>query len=107
MFAVLSGALIIYRVYYCPAKYKVWVPNPSAIGLAFVLNATTYSSAMAIGATAAYFWKKRKPQHYEAVAFALAAGMLVGEGLGGVMQAILTIAGAGPEKGVTIGVPEF
>lgn len=62
---------------------------------------------MAVGATAAYFWQKRKPAHYESVAFAFAAGGLVGEGLGGVMQAILTIAGAGPEKGITTGVPEY
>lgn len=72
--SIVGGALIVYRVYFCPQKYKVWVPNPSAVGLAMVLNATTYSSAMAIGATAGYIWKKKKPEHFESVAFAFAAG---------------------------------
>ena len=58
---------------------------------------------MVIGATGAYFWQKRKPIHFEAVGFAFAAGMIAGEGLGGVVQAILQVAGAGPELGTVAG----
>ena len=50
-------------------KYRGYVPNPSAAGLAFVLPQTQYGLAMVIGATGAHFWRKRNPTHFEGCAF--------------------------------------
>lgn len=48
---------------------------------------------MAAGSLYCYFWKKRNPANYDMYMFAVAAGMLAGEGLGGVFQALLAIIG--------------
>jgi hypothetical protein len=75
------------------------------------LNATTYPtlllflwlqssvltlrSAMVIGSTAAYFWRKKAGANYAMYCYPIAAGFIAGEGLGGIVNAILTIAGVG------------
>ena len=40
-----------------------------------------------------YIWALRNPASYDMYMFALAAGLLAGEGLGGVLQALLAVAG--------------
>lgn len=51
------------------AKYRFvtpekqhWVPNPNAVGIAFILNTTTYPAAMATGATIVFLWRKNYPE---------------------------------------------
>jgi len=107
VFSVVAALIIIARQTIVPMKYRGYVPNPSAAGLAFVLPQTQYGLAMVIGATGAHFWRKRNPTHFEGCAFALAAGMLAGEGIGGVVQAILQVAGvAGEGFGTVAGCPQ-
>lgn len=47
---------------------------------------------MAAGSTFNYFWLKRNPKSFDMYMFAVSAGMLAGEGLGGVFQALLAVA---------------
>jgi len=42
-------------------QYMHYVPNPNAIGIAFILNTTTYPTAMATGATFVFFWRRNYP----------------------------------------------
>lgn len=87
-------------------KYRVYVPNFMAIGLAFVLPQTQYSTAMLTGATIAYVWAKKYTAHFDVYCYAVAAGMIAGEGLGGVVNAILEISGVGPSTyGMSVGCP--
>jgi uncharacterized oligopeptide transporter (OPT) family protein len=61
---------------------------------------------MAAGSTFNYFWLKRNPKGYDMYMFAVSAGLLAGEGLGGVFQALLAIAGVdGGKYGTAIGCP--
>jgi hypothetical protein len=54
---------------------------------------------MAVGSSVNYFWMLRNPTGYDMYMFAISAGMLAGEGLGGVFQALLAIIGvAGGSK---------
>ncbi|KAH7040913.1 OPT oligopeptide transporter protein-domain-containing protein [Microdochium trichocladiopsis] len=46
-------------------KYRNWLPNWMAIGVAFVLPATHYSTAMCMGAIISHIWLKKWPQHFE------------------------------------------
>ena len=46
---------------FVPAKYHGYIPNLVGMGIAFILNTTTYPGAMAFGATVAYFWKRNYP----------------------------------------------
>ena len=111
--AYFSLAVLVYafvqtfvKYRFIPAKYHSYVPNLVAMGIAFILNTTTYPTAMAIGATFAHFWRKNHPANFGMYCYAVAAGMIAGEGLGGIVGAILQIAGvAGSYKGTAIGCP--
>jgi hypothetical protein len=48
---------------------------------------------MAVGSSVNYFWMLRNPANFDMYMFAISAGMLAGEGLGGVFQAFLAIVG--------------
>jgi len=98
IFGTVSVITIIFR-HNClvgeRAKYRIWVPNFMAVGLAFVLPATQYSTAMLMGSIAAAIWAKRNPVGFDIYCYAVAAGMIAGEGLGGVVNTILEVAGVG------------
>jgi OPT family oligopeptide transporter len=89
-----------------PQRYWHMIPNWNAIGLGFVVPQTFYALAMAIGATFELFWRRRNPANHDMYMFAVSAGLLAGEGLGGVFQAILAVAGVdGGKFGTAIGCP--
>jgi uncharacterized oligopeptide transporter (OPT) family protein len=98
LFALLAVAVVVARHTLLTAdraKYRVYVPNFMALGLAFVLPQTQYSTAMLTGAIIAYVWAKRWPAGFDVYCYAVTAGMIAGEGLGGVVNAILEIGGVG------------
>jgi uncharacterized oligopeptide transporter (OPT) family protein len=74
-----------------PVRYRVYVPNLNAVGLGFVVPQSYYSIAMVFGAHLAQVWAKRWPASWEIWGFALSAGLVAGEGMGGVVTAMLTI----------------
>ncbi|KAG1866075.1 OPT oligopeptide transporter [Suillus subluteus] len=89
-----------------PPKYHIWVPNFNAIGIGFIMNVCTYPLAMFFGSTIAFFWRRMFFKHYEMYCFAVAAGFIAGEGLGGIVTAVLTIAGvSGAVYGTSVGCP--
>jgi uncharacterized oligopeptide transporter (OPT) family protein len=102
--AAVVNTVIKYQ--WVPPEKHHWVPNFNAIGIAFILNTTTYPTAMAFGATFAYLWKKNKPENHAMYCYAVAAGFIAGEGLGGIVGAILQVAGvAGSVHGTSVGCP--
>lgn len=87
-------------------KYRKWLPNWVPIGMAFVLPATHYSTATLIGAVTSYIWAKKSPWSHAMYCYAVAAGFIAGEGLGGVVQAVLEISGvSGSRYGTSVGCP--
>ncbi|KAI0371064.1 OPT oligopeptide transporter [Pilatotrama ljubarskyi] len=99
---------VIVKHLYIPKKYWPYIPNWNAVGLAFVAPQIPFSIAMAIGSVFNYLWMKRNPAGFDMYMFAVAAGMLAGEGLGGVLQALLAIAKVdGSIFGTAIGCPGF
>ncbi|KAJ3513007.1 hypothetical protein NLJ89_g3194 [Agrocybe chaxingu] len=103
---IFSMVTLVFRNYFLPKKYWHWVPNWNAVGLAFVVPQVYYSIAMAAGSLFNYIWMLRNPAGYDMYMFAVSAGMLAGEGLGGVFQALLAIAGVdGGKYGTAIGCP--
>ncbi|PSK46092.1 hypothetical protein B9Z65_5060 [Elsinoe australis] len=110
VFAIFGAFMIVVRHYAYRGtweKYRVFHPNMMCIGLAFVLPQTHYGTAMLMGALPAYFWAKKNPQHFDIYGYAVAAGLIAGEGIGGVINAIFQIAGiAGPDPyGTQVGCP--
>lgn len=88
-------------------KYRIWLPNWMSIGVGWVLGADTgYSNAVLFGSITAWWWYKYFPKNFDTYGFAAAAGLIAGEGFAGVINAILEIAGKGPnENGSMIGYP--
>ena len=110
---ILSIVLLVYafvqtivKYRFVPPKYHQYVPNLVAMGIAFILNTTTYPTAMAIGATFAFFWKKNYPIGFGMYCYVIAAGMIAGEGLGGIVGAVLQVGHvSGNYYGTAIGCP--
>lgn len=108
-FGILAVITVLFRHYYLVghrAKYRMWVPNWMAVGLAFVLPTTIYGNAMLVGAVFAHFWAKKYPVNFDTYCYGVAAGMIAGEGMGGVINAIFQVANiAGDRFGTNIGCP--
>lgn len=52
---------------------------------------------MAAGATFNFIWERRNSRSFDMYMFPIAAGLLAGEGLGGVLLALLSVAGVGAD----------
>ncbi|KAG0694195.1 OPT oligopeptide transporter protein-domain-containing protein [Suillus ampliporus] len=101
--AVLS---VVAKYTVVPPKYHGFMPNFNAIGMGFVMNISTYPLAMFFGSTLAFFWRRMFFNNYQMYCFAIAAGFIAGEGLGGIVNAIFTIAGiSGATHGTNVGCP--
>ncbi|KAG0709867.1 OPT oligopeptide transporter protein-domain-containing protein [Suillus ampliporus] len=89
-----------------PPKYHDFIPNFNAIGMGFVMNISTYPLAMFFGSTLAFLWRRMFFNNYQMYCFAVAAGFLAGEGIGGIVNAIFTITGiSGATYGTSVGCP--
>ncbi|KAF8340908.1 oligopeptide transporter [Amanita rubescens] len=105
---IASVLTLIIKAYVVPKKYWPYVPNWNAIGLGFVVPQAYYSLAMAIGSVVCYVWSKKNVASYDMYMFAVAAGLIAGEGLGGVFQALLAVTGIdGSRYGTAVGCPGF
>lgn len=88
-------------------KYRVWLPNWMAIGVAWVLGVDSgYANTVLFGAITAWWWIKFFPKNFEMYGFAAAAGLIAGEGFAGVINAIIELQGkGGGDVGSSIGYP--
>ncbi|KAH6655211.1 OPT oligopeptide transporter protein-domain-containing protein [Truncatella angustata] len=87
-------------------KYRSYLPNWMAVGVAFVLPQTYYSTATLMGAVISYTWMNRRRASYDTYCYAMAAGLIAGEGLGGVIGAALQLGGVGGDVyGTQAGCP--
>lgn len=88
-------------------KYRNYLPNWMSIGVAWVIGTDSgYANAVMAGAVVAHFWRKWNNANFDIYGYAVAAGLLAGEGLGGVVNAALTLGGvSGDEKGTPIALP--
>ncbi|KAF3909969.1 hypothetical protein ABW20_dc0107357 [Dactylellina cionopaga] len=75
-----------------------WLPNTMVFSLALTLPYTQYGTAMIIGAGAAAIWQKTAPANWAMYGTSIASGLIAGEGIGGVVNAlfeVLKISGPG------------
>jgi uncharacterized oligopeptide transporter (OPT) family protein len=104
-----SVVQVVVRHYYLVGpreKYRNWLPNWGAIALSFVIPSPVFTNAALIGAIIAALWNKFRPKSWEIYGFAVAAGLIAGEGMGGVIGACLTLGGvSGDILGTQVGCP--
>ncbi|KAL1844970.1 hypothetical protein VTK73DRAFT_1415 [Phialemonium thermophilum] len=113
IFAIVMGVVsiiqVVVRHYYLVGpreKYREWLPNWGAIALSWVIPAPVFANAALLGAIVAALWRKFSIRTWDIYGYAVAAGLIAGEGLGGVVGAILTLAGVdGSVKGTQIACP--
>lgn len=87
-------------------KYQTYLPNWMAVGVAFVIPQTVYSTATLIGAIISHVWMTRGRFTYDIFCYAVAAGLIAGEGFGGVVGAALQAGGIGGSVyGTQVGCP--
>ncbi|EER44648.1 conserved hypothetical protein [Histoplasma capsulatum H143] len=89
-------------------RHSVWVgkwermrayhPNVMILAMAFTLPSPQYGIAMLIGSLMAVVWHWKAPLGYEAFGYAVAAGLMAGEGIGGTINALLSVLGAPMER---------
>jgi uncharacterized oligopeptide transporter (OPT) family protein len=73
---------------------KEYVPSGLAMGIAFIIPAF-YSLVIFYGLIVWWIWKRITPSSAEAYTFAIASGLIAGEGLMGIVNAGLTLLGIG------------
>jgi OPT family oligopeptide transporter len=76
-------------------RIKPYVPSGLAMGIAMIVPAY-YSLVMFYGLVVWLIWKWLRPDSAEKYTFAVASGLIAGEGLIGIVNATLTIAGVEP-----------
>jgi putative OPT family oligopeptide transporter len=76
-------------------KAAPYLPSGLAFGIAFIVHAF-FSICMFLGAMVSLVWSKSNPKQHERFVFAVACGLIAGEGLGGVLNAGLMILGVEP-----------
>ncbi|CAO1630339.1 unnamed protein product [Jaminaea pallidilutea] len=105
---ILSMAQVWARYKVIPEKYHVYLPNWNAIGIGFLVPNVNYGIAMATGAIFAWAWNKKYPRSADLYCYALAAGFVAGEGIAGVVNAILQVANVPQaDYGTSIGLPPW
>ncbi|PYI08796.1 OPT superfamily oligopeptide transporter [Aspergillus sclerotiicarbonarius CBS 121057] len=104
--SVLGCATVIFKNFFLTGdreRYIPYVPNFVAFALMMVVPSPSIGLALLIGATISFLWGKSKPENHGNYSFPVAAGMIAGEGIGGVINAIIAIAGV--TAGTQIGCP--
>ena len=98
--AVIAGAClgIMFPLLRKIDSLKAYVPSGLAFGIAFIIPAY-YSFVMFYGLLAWFIWKIVSPKTVNQFNFAVASGLIAGEGLMGIVNAVLTLAGVQPLTG--------
>ncbi|KAI1410623.1 oligopeptide transporter [Hypoxylon sp. FL1857] len=113
IFSIVMGVFcvgqVVFRHFYLVGsreKYREYLPNWGAIALSFVLPNPVFTTAALFGAIVAWIWRKWKLKSFDLYGYAVAAGFIAGEGLGGVVGAALQIGGvSGDILGTNVGCP--
>ena len=90
--AALVGIVLGVLEALAPLVIRQWLPSASALGLAFVIPAST-SLGLFYGALLAFVLGRLFPRWSAAYLVAAAAGLVAGESLMGVVLAALSMAG--------------
>lgn len=73
-------------------KNPIWLPSGLAVGVAFIVPAF-YSIAMFLGMVVYQIWRQTDIKRADSLGFAIASGLIAGEGLMGVGTAVLQVLG--------------
>ncbi|CAO3639413.1 unnamed protein product [Mucor hiemalis] len=96
VFAVLGVAFPFIREFFIPKKYHRFCPSVSAMGIAMINTAPEVPLSMFIGWCAGKIWKRVNPQAWENYMYSTAGGMIAGQGISAILQAVFKLSGVAP-----------
>ncbi|KAL9064218.1 MAG: hypothetical protein Q9161_009012 [Pseudevernia consocians] len=107
--AVLGSASVLVRHHLWTGRWhwmRQYHPSMMVIAMAFIIPASIYATAILMGALLTWYWMKVSARSFEKYGYAVAAGWIAGEGIGGVINAVMQIVGiSGDEFGTQMGCP--
>ncbi|CAO3680517.1 unnamed protein product [Rhizopus microsporus] len=103
--AIAGVVFPLVRHFFVPQKYHRFYPSVSAVGIAMVNTSPEVPIAMLIGWISGKIWKRLRSTAYDNLMYSVAAGMIAGQGISAILQAVFKIANV---KGsvVTFSCPE-
>lgn len=102
LIAIAGSVSVLIKHYLWTEKWqfiRAYHPNMIILALAFTLPSPPYGIAFTAGALLAKTWRIRYPIQFDLYAFAIAAGLVAGEGIGGTVNGGLAILGVGEGNG--------
>lgn len=87
---LLFGALLAVLNKMLPPAVKKWMPSGLAFGIAFIVPAY-YAIAMFLGSMVLVAWQKKDKAHCAMLSFAVASGLVAGEGLMGIVTSLIDL----------------
>lgn len=107
--AVLGSASALVRHHVWTGRWhwmRQYHPSMMVIAMAFIIPASIYATAILMGALLTWYWMKKSAKSFDKYGYAVAAGWIAGEGIGGVINAVMQIVGVSGEVfGTGIGCP--
>ncbi|KAJ3299850.1 hypothetical protein HK104_006587 [Borealophlyctis nickersoniae] len=110
--AITSLVVAVLCVVFTVVKYRVrpevrvYLPNLNAVGIALVNPQPYIGLAMFLGAVFNLVWKRRSPTTNEMYCYAIASGLIAGEGIGGIVEAVYALVGIDRDaRAVKWGIP--
>ncbi|KAI9686320.1 MAG: hypothetical protein M1820_010644 [Bogoriella megaspora] len=95
-FAIIGVVMVLIRRFLLVGN-REWIrnyyPNMMVLSLAFIIDTTVVGTAMVIGAIIATLWASRSSRSFDDYGYGVAAGFMAGEGIGGVINAIIQMLG--------------
>eukprot|EP00126_Sphaerothecum_destruens_P002591 Sdes_comp16018_c0_seq1m5203 len=105
-FCSLAIVLVLLR-HWLPEQYKCYVINPVAFAIPFLTPGITPQTIMFFfGALLVYGWEKKWNKSCELFMVVVATGLIAGEGVGGVINAIIVISGGNSNAWSCIGMAD-
>ncbi|KAI8052757.1 OPT oligopeptide transporter protein-domain-containing protein [Thamnidium elegans] len=91
--AILAVVLPLTRHFFVPAKYHKYFPSISAVGISMINPQPEVPFSMFLGWLGGKIWKRINPSAHENLMFSAAGGLIAGQGISAIAQAVLKIAG--------------
>ncbi|KAJ3100638.1 hypothetical protein HDU97_002031 [Phlyctochytrium planicorne] len=100
--AYTSLVILLLTILYTILKHRLvskdprWIhylPNANAIGIAFVNPQPHIGFAMMVGGLVSGIWKAKGRKSWEVYCYAVASGLIAGEGIGGIVEAVYALVG--------------
>ncbi|KAI9204860.1 uncharacterized protein BJ171DRAFT_474694 [Polychytrium aggregatum] len=76
-----------------PWRYRRYLPSPPAVGIAMLLGGGQYSVVMSLGVLTALLWERVNVNSWLLWGWALATGLIFGEGIAAIFTAGLKVGG--------------